>query len=108
MLESVNQTGTASIATDQHGRKGVSRMAKQNRFTDLWKDMKKAVEAQDRDGWASPQTEQATKMLLHALWIVAHNPEHPVLLQMLEKYAGELARVKAEPPEPAGPNGTAD
>jgi hypothetical protein len=83
-------------------------MAKPNRFIDLYKDMKKAVEAQDRDGWASPQIEQATKMLLHNLWVVAHNPEHPILLRMLEKYADELARVKAEPPAPAGPNGTAD
>lgn len=69
-------------------------MAKPNRFTDLWKQMKAAVEAQDKEGWKNPETERATKTLLHALWIVAHNPEHPVLTEILTKHAAELERVK--------------
>lgn len=76
------------------GSKRDSAMAKPNRFAPIWKDMKKAVEAQDHEGWSSPEVERATKMLLQALWICAHNPEHPVLLEILNKHAAELERVK--------------
>lgn len=80
-------------------------MAKPNSFTAIWKQMEKAVEARDREGWESEKSEQAHKALLQALWIAAHNPEHPVILEIVQKYSDALKRARAEPREPAGPNG---
>jgi len=66
-----------------------------NEYTEMHRIMKEAVAKQDREGWASPEIEDFSRMVLKALWACANNnPPGPILVQSLARYTEDLARAR--------------
>lgn len=67
----------------------------QSQFGELYKAMKAACEAQDAAGWASPEVQRLSVMILCALENAAHGRRDKVLFDSLRDYTAHLEAARA-------------